>query len=96
MNIMHTKSQRFIAIRFETTGSDERKLCANMRMMIQRENEMKVDAISRISYLFVVVQKLSIVVTPIMTRAGTAFTSSQKEMKELVTRTIPGTKTVVK
>jgi hypothetical protein len=43
-----------------------------------------------------VVQKLSIVVTPIMTRAGTAFTSNQKEMKELVTRTIPGTKTVLK
>ncbi len=32
----------------------------------------------------------------IITRAGTALTSNQKLMKELVTRTIPGTKTVVK
>lgn len=33
---------------------------------------------------------------PIITRAGTAFHSSQKVMKELVTRMIPGMKTVVK
>lgn len=33
---------------------------------------------------------------PIITRAGTAFHSSQKVMKELVTRIIPGMKTVVK
>lgn len=46
--------------------------------------------------LLVVVQKLSIVVTAIITRAGTAFTSSQKLIKELVTRTMPGRKTVVK
>jgi len=46
--------------------------------------------------LLVVVQKFNIVVTPIMTLAGTAFTSNQKLMKELVTKTIPGTKTVLK
>jgi Mn2+/Fe2+ NRAMP family transporter len=46
--------------------------------------------------LLVVVQKFNIVVTPIITLAGTAFTSSQKLMKELVTRTIPGTNTVLK
>lgn len=33
---------------------------------------------------------------PIITRAGTAFHSSQKVMKELVTKMIPGMKTVVK
>lgn len=33
---------------------------------------------------------------PIMTRAGTAFHSSQKVMKELVTRMMPGMNTVVK
>lgn len=43
----------------------------------------------------VVVQKLSMVVTPIMTRAGTALMSSQKLMKELVTSTTPGTNTVL-
>lgn len=48
------------------------------------------------TYLFVVVQKLSIVVTPIMTLAGTALTSNQKDMKDEVTKTIPGTKTVLK
>lgn len=47
-------------------------------------------------YLLVVVQKFNMVVTPIITRAGTALTSNQKEMKELVTNTIPGTNTVVK
>lgn len=49
-----------------------------------------------VNYLFVVVQKFNMVVTPIITRAGTALTSSQKLINELVTRTIPGTKTVVK
>lgn len=46
--------------------------------------------------LLVVVQKLSMVVTPIMTRAGTALMSSQKLMKELVTSTTPGPNTVLK
>ena len=44
----------------------------------------------------VVVQKFNIVVTPIITLAGTALTSSQKDMNEEVTRTIPGTNTVLK
>ena len=39
--------------------------------------------------LFVVVQKFNIVVTPIITLAGTAFTSNQKLINELVTSTIP-------
>lgn len=43
-----------------------------------------------------VVKKFSIVVTPIITRAGTAFHSSQKVMKDEVTRMMPGMKTVVK
>lgn len=34
--------------------------------------------------------------SPIITRAGTAFHSSQNVMKELVTRIMPGMKTVVK
>lgn len=34
--------------------------------------------------------------SPIMTRAGTAFHSSQKVMKDEVTKMIPGIKTVVK
>ena len=46
--------------------------------------------------LLVVVQKFNMVVTPIITRAGTAFTSNQKLMNELVTNTIPGTNTVEK
>lgn len=39
--------------------------------------------------LFVVVQKFNIVVTPIITLAGTAFTSNQKLINELVTSTNP-------
>jgi len=42
------------------------------------------------------VKKLSIVVTPSITRAGTAFHSSQNVMKEEVTRIISGMNTVVK
>lgn len=34
--------------------------------------------------------------SPIMTRAGTAFHSNQKVMKDEVTKMIPGIKTVVK
>ena len=71
MKIIQTKSHRFMAVRLDTTGNEER-------------NEL------------VVVQKLSMVVTPIITLAGTAFTSNQKDMNELVTSTIPGTKTVLK
>lgn len=70
MKNMHTPSQRFIAVRLDTTGSVERKP-------------------------FVVVQKFNMVVTPIMTLAGTAFMSNQKLMNELVTSTTPGTNTVL-
>lgn len=52
--------------------------------------------VSRTHYLLVVVQKFNMVVTPIITLAGTALTSSQKLINELVTSTIPGTKTVLK
>lgn len=71
MKHIHTPSHTFMAVKFDTTGSVERKP-------------------------FDVVKKLSIVVTPIITRAGTAFHSSQKVMNELVTKIIPGMKTVVK
>ena len=40
-------------------------------------------------YLFDVVKKLSMVVTPSMTRAGSAFHSIQKVTKEDVTRISP-------
>ena len=43
-----------------------------------------------------VVKKLSMVVTPIMTLAGTAFHCNQNPMKELVTRMMPGMKSVEK
>lgn len=46
--------------------------------------------------LLVVVQKLSMVVTPIITLAGTTPLSSQKLMNALATRIIAGTKTVLK
>lgn len=71
MKNMQTPSQRFIAVRFDTTGNDDRKL-------------------------FVVVQKLSIVVTPIITLAGTTPLSNQKLMNALATRMIAGTNTVLK
>ena len=94
MKIMQTKSHRFIAVRLETTGSEERKL--RPREMQADQSGQGIRRREEEAHLFVVVQKLSIVVTPIMTLAGTAFTSNQKEMKELVTSTIPGTKTVLK
>ena len=71
MKNMQTKSHKFIAFKFETTGSFDLKP-------------------------FVVVQKFNIVVTPIITLAGTALTSSQKDMKDDVTSTMPGTNTVEK
>lgn len=40
--------------------------------------------------------KINHIYVPIITRAGTAFHSSQKVMNEDVTRIIPGIKTVVK
>ena len=46
--------------------------------------------------LLEVVKKFNMVVTPIMTLAGTAFHSNQNVMKELVTRMMPGMKTVEK
>lgn len=45
---------------------------------------------------FDVVKKLSIVVTPIITLAGTAFHSSQNVINDDVTKIIPGMNTVVK
>ena len=46
--------------------------------------------------LFEVVKKFNMVVTPIMTLAGTAFHSNQKVMNELVTNIMPGMNTVLK
>ena len=64
MKPMQTASQRFMAVRLETTGRLER-------------NPLEV------------VKKLSMVVTPSITRAGTAFHSIQKVTKEEVTRIMP-------
>ena len=64
MKPMQTASQRFMAVRLDTTGRLER-------------NPLEV------------VKKLSMVVTPSITRAGTAFHSIQKVTKEEVTRMIP-------
>ena len=64
MKPMQTASQRFMAVRLETTGRLERKQ-------------------------LLVVKKFSMVVTPNITLAGTAFHSIQKVTKEEVTRMIP-------
>ena len=64
MKPMQTASQRFMAVRLDTTGRLERKPLE-------------------------VVKKLSMVVTPSITRAGTAFHSIQKVTKEEVTRIMP-------
>ena len=64
MKPMQTASQRFMAVRLETTGRLERKP-------------------------LLVVKKFSMVVTPNITLAGTAFHSIQKVTKEEVTRMIP-------
>lgn len=68
---MQTPSHKFMAVKLDTTGNDDRKL-------------------------LVVVQKLSMVVTPIITLAGTTPLSNQKLMNALATRIIAGTKTVLK
>ena len=96
MKNMHTKSQRFIAVKLDTTGSPERKLLARRAGETVDEHQLIPACVLSSTHLLVVVQKLSIVVTPIITRAGTALTSNQKEINELVTRTIPGTKTVLR
>ena len=64
MKPMQTASQRFMAVRLETTGRLERKP-------------------------LLVVKKFSMVVTPNITLAGTAFHSIQNVTKEEVTRMIP-------
>ena len=46
--------------------------------------------------IYLVVKKLSMVVTPSMILAGTAFHSNQKVMKDEVTSVISGINTVVK
>ena len=48
------------------------------------------------SRIYLVVKKLSIVVTPNMILAGTAFHSSQNVIIDEVTRMMSGMKTVVK
>lgn len=49
-----------------------------------------------VSPVYLVMKKLSIVVTPSMIRAATAFHSSQNVMNDDVTKIMPGMKTVVK
>ena len=69
----------------------------NMHTLSHKFMAAKLDTTGNVDRkLLDVVKKLSIVVTPIMTRAGTAFHSSQKVMKELVTRIMLGINTVLK
>ena len=81
MKNMQTPSQRFIAVRLDTTGSFDRNL--------YDKNVLNNNLFFQKKYLFEVVKKFSIVVTPRVTLAGSAFHSIQNVTKDEVTRIIP-------
>lgn len=85
---MHTPSHKFIAVKLETTGSVERKpfdVVKKLSMVVTPETRHGESG-----------RELCVPYVPIITRAGTAFHSSQKVINEEVTKIIPGMKTVVK
>ena len=94
MKNMQTPSHMFMAVRLDTTGNLERNLSTNIVKRKSKSNTNKQGpekiVLTKVQfYLFEVVKKLSIVVTPRVTLAGSAFHSIQNVTKLEVTRIIP-------
>lgn len=88
MKHIQTPSQTFMAVRFETTGNVDRKPFE----VVKKLSIVVTPKSCNVNGKLLLQPKL----LPIITRAGTAFHSNQKVMKDDVTKMIPGMKTVVK